>query len=64
MAKRKVTEEPIQESLPEPEVLPEPEPIVSHCPQCSGTGERMTGWDEDGNDIINPCDWCEGDGIA
>ena len=53
MAKKKVEEE----------VILEPEPFPpSPCGFCGQTGEKTVGWDEDGNDIIEQCNECGGDG--
>lgn len=44
------------------EVLPESLPTTYPCPWCGGDGLKLIGWDEDGNEINEPCAECGGTG--
>lgn len=33
------------------------------CAFCGQTGENIVGWTEEGEDIIEPCNECGGDGF-
>lgn len=47
----------------QPDSIPEPDPIPpTDCPFCVD-GLKMVGWDEEGNDILEPCGECNGTGI-
>jgi len=37
-------------------------PLKSLCTSCPGDGFVHRGWDEDGNDTIEVCETCGGDG--
>lgn len=36
---------------------------LTPCGFCGQSGLWLVGWDEDGNDILEPCNECGGDGF-
>lgn len=36
---------------------------LTSCGFCSETGLILSGWDEDGNELFEPCSECGGDGL-
>lgn len=56
MARKKKVEETIEENeeLPVHEFIGPP-----NCPFCGDDGQKTVGWDEEGNEITEPCSECQ-----